>query len=245
MSRGVVERRRGRGLGFLNRPLDLGDFRLDPDHVRVLVGESGLELHQLLAQPHEPEHAGVGGGGRPSHRAGQGDPGTGGCRHLGELPAKAFPPLEGAALVVAVQAELGVQALERREVDFHLLGQLADVTFLELADLLLLLVEPGLDLVELDPQEVRGARRLPLANLEVLLDVEGGEGVRDLGDRLGIAASIADGEGDRRLPLLAPLLGAAQLELNVAPHPLDQLLGADTLLQVRVEAEPGDELLEA
>src|SRR5262249_53734593 len=168
-----------------------------------------------------------------------------GRRHVGEQPEGRLAPLEGPRLVVAVQPELGVEALESGQVDFELLGQLADVELLELTHLPFLLVQSGLDLIELDLQEVRGPRGLSLADLEVLLDVEGGEGVRDLGHRLRVAPAVADGEGDGHPTPLAPLVGPSQLELDVATHPLDDLLGADALLKIGVEAEPADELLEA
>ena len=191
------------------------------------------ELGELEPKPRQPLLGGL----RRARRARHG------ARHrIVDLARDRVALGHRAAHVVAVQPELGVQPLQGGEVDLDLLRQLPRVALLELADLPLLLVEAALHLGELDLQELGGARRLLLADLEVLLDVEGGEGIRHQGDVLGVAAPVADREGDGLLPLAR--LGALELEPDVPPHPLDDLFGRGLVPEVWIEREPVDQALQ-
>ena len=115
---------------------------------------------------------------------------------------------------------------------------------LERADPLFLRVEPALGLVELGLEELGGVRRLPLADLQVLLDIEGRERVGDLCHRVRIPPTEAHRERDGGAP--SPRrLHSLELDLNIAPRLLDRrLTKARPPPQVRVEVEALDEGLE-
>src|SRR5207253_7220964 len=163
---------------------------------------------------------------------------------LRELTGQRQPPLRRAGLVVGVQAKLRVQPLEGAKVGLQLLGQFAEVTALELADPLLLLVEAALRLAELDLEELRGARGLPLARFEIFLDVERRERVGDDGDRAGVTALVTDREGHGRLAL-ASRLDALEVQLRVRAHPRDDVLERDSRPEIRVEPEPVDQVFQS
>ena len=91
---------------------------------------------------------------------------------LGDLAGKGLPPLHRAGPVVAVQPELRVERLQGGQVRLYLLGKLAQVALPELAHAALLLVQPLLRRDKLRLEEFGGAGGLPLAGLQVLLDVE-------------------------------------------------------------------------
>ena len=114
---------------------------------------------------------------------------------------------------------------------------------LELAHALLLIVEPLLRVLELDLEEFRGAGRLALARLQVLLDVQGREGVRDDRDRARIAPLVTDREGHRGIAPAARL-DALELQLDVLPHAPDDLFAGDVVPQIAVEGEAVDQGLQ-
>ena len=106
----------GRGCGEL--ALQVGDLRPGPDHVRVLVAVARGELGEL-----EPE---------PRPAAARRAPGPAGTPGTVSGPpscdlARAASRCASRGYVVAVDPELGVEPLERGEVDVDLLGQLARV----------------------------------------------------------------------------------------------------------------------
>ena len=137
-----------------------------------------------------------------------------------------------------------MQPLEGGEVGLHLLGQLTHVAPLERAHPLLLLVEPLLRLPELDLEKLGGAGGLALTGLQVLLDVEGREGVRDERDRARVTSLVADREGHRGLARTLHL-DALELQLDVPAHALDDLFGRDAFPQIGVEAEAVDQGFES
>ena len=114
----------------------------------------------------------------------------------GELPREDLAPFERAILVVAVQPELGGDSLEHRQVRIHVLRSLAEVAPLERADARLLVLEPLLHVLELLPEEGRGAGGLLLAHPDVLGQVEGRQRVRQRGDRFGVPPRVAHGKGN-------------------------------------------------
>src|SRR5439155_9178308 len=139
-----------------------------------------------------------------------------------------------------VQAKLRVEPFEGGEVGLHLLGQLAQVAPLELAPPWLMNVEPLLRYLELDLEKLRGAGRLTPTRLQVLLDVEGREGIGDERDRGRLIALITDREGHRGLALTSGL-DPLELELDVPAHALDDFLGWCLRPQIGVEGEAGDQ----
>ena len=138
-------------------------------------------------------------------------------------PAHRGPPLQGDDLVVVVEGELGVEALEHREVRGDLLGQLAHVAPLEFVGPLVLLVEPALRVLDLALDVLEGLRRPPLADGGVFRHVEGRQLVGHPRDRLGIGAAEAHGEGDGR-PALLDGVDALQIDPDVAPQTHHALL---------------------
>src|SRR5207245_4593319 len=83
-------------------------------------------------------------------------------------------------LVRAVQLELALESLDGGHVHRHLLGEFAGVASPEVPKPRLLLVEPLPRFLELDLQELGRLRRLPLADLRILLDVNGHQSDGDL-----------------------------------------------------------------
>ncbi len=218
----------GLRLGVGHVLLEALDLVLDPDDVRPQIGVLHPERDQLLLQPGQADLVGLG----PA-RVDLG---------LGELARDGVPPLGQPDLVVVVDPQLRVQRVERGQVALQLLGQLAQVPALELAHAGFLLVEPALGVVELHLEELGGAGGLPLAGLQVLLDVERGQRVRDDRDRLRISPAIGEGERGGHAPAIG--VGSAQLEADVPAHPVDRLLARARPLQIGVEAHPGDQGLE-
>src|SRR5437667_259058 len=229
-------------ISALERELERADLRGQQDDVRVFVAEPGTELCQLLLRLGQARLDGLGPGGGPARPADRGGEGRGGEERFGfrQLIRQRLASFRASRLIVGVQAELRVEPFEGAEIRLHLLGQLTDVAPLELALALLLLVEPLLRFRELRLEKLRGARGLALTGLQVLLDIEGREGVRHERDRGRIAPLVTDREGHRGLALAARLR-ALELEPNVLAHPLDDIFGCDALPQIGVEAEAADQ----
>src|SRR6185436_18681946 len=91
---------------------------------------------------------------------------------IDHLASQGLPSFERPGLAVIVEAELSVEALEGGEVHLVLLRQLAYESLLELADVLLVLIQLCLDLFQLDAEELGRPARLALADPQVLLDEE-------------------------------------------------------------------------
>ena len=106
------------------------------------------------------------------------------------------PLLDDADLLLAVQLELCVQPLERRQVDADLLGQLAGVAVGERPHRAVMLIEVRFGLGELLAEEVGGPDGFLRAHLLVLLHVERGDRVGDVSDLLAGIARVAEGERD-------------------------------------------------
>src|SRR3989449_3293922 len=136
-----------------------------------------------------------------------------------------------------------MQPFEAREIGLHLLRQLAQVAPFELAHAVFQLVQPLLRLRELHLEKLRGAGRLALPDPQVLLDVEGRQGVRDKGNRARIAALITDREGYGGLAL-APYVDALQLQLDVIAHTHDDVFERDPFPRIGIEPEAVDQRLE-
>ena len=114
---------------------------------------------------------------------------------------------------------------------------------LELAHPLLLNVAPTLGFRELHLEELGGVRGLPLAVLQVALDVEGRERVGHLRDGARVAALVADGEGHGRLALPSRV-DTLEIKFDVGAHSRDDVLERDSLPQFGVEPEAVDQLFE-
>ena len=211
------------GLGVSDLALERGDLPRQQDDVRVLLAELSAEACQVLFQPGEAELRALRGGGWPTRH-----PGWGGEERFGlcQLARQRLPAFRGPCLSVGVQPNLRVQSFEGGEIGLHLLRQLTQIAALELAHPLLLIVEPLLRFLELDLEKLRGAGRLTLTCLQVLLDIEGRERVRNQRDRARLTPLVTDREGHRGLAC-ALQLDALELELDVPAHTLDDFLGWD------------------
>jgi len=152
-------------------------------------------------------------------------------------------PLQPPHQAVSAQLQLTIQSLDRGEVDRELLGQLPAVTAPKLPQPLLFLGEPLLHLLDLSLEQPRGPGRLALAHFGVLVDRQGREHVRDVGDHVTVAAAIAEREGNGRRTA-AGLLHALGLQPDVAPHPFDGGLDRRHGPDLGVEPELHDEGLE-
>src|SRR5258705_421846 len=156
---------------------------------------------------------------------------------VGQALGDELPPLAGPAVVLVGHRELLLQALERAEVGLALLGQLAHVLLFVGGDALLLLLELRARLAELPLQKLGGARGHLFAELDVLLDVEGGQLIGDVHRDPRIAGAVGDGEHHGARLAAAPALGISlDLELDVLAHPLDGLVHAEALPYARIEA---------
>ena len=232
----------GSGCGELT--LELGNFRRELDDIRVFLVEltPGLrQLFLLLGQPVRFPQLGR----RERHDGPVGAIGVGGRERfdLGQLGRERLTPLGGSRLTVGVLPKLSVESIQRLKVHVHLLRQLPEVSPLERADALLLVVEPLFRIAELDLQEFRGSSRLALPRLQVLVDVEAGERVRDERDRGRIVTLIGDGKGDGGLAQAAQLR-ALDLQPDIAAHPTDDVLERRLLPELDVQVEAVDQRLQ-
>ena len=231
-------RRVGRSLPFPHRSavrirlgqraLEGGDLRLHANDLWILVGEALAQLDQLHLEPRQPSRGAVGN----VRRA-----------HVAQLLHQRHPSLRCPEVPVAVQAHLIIQPHQDGEVRGDLLRELIAGALLEFPHPALLLVQLGLGRLELRPEELGRRRRLVLTDAQVLLDVEGRQRVGDLGHDLGVRATVAERERDRRAPHtgLADLPG---LELDIPSHSLDGRLRRHPS-QIAVEVEAGDQLFQA
>ena len=126
----------------------------------------------------------------------------------------------------------------------ELLRQLVGVAQRELAGLTFLVVQHALGLCQLSAQKLGRLGCLARAAAGVLFDVEPGQRVRHFRDALGVPAAVTHGEGDRGA---APrrLLDAFELQLDVAPHPLDNDFDRHDTSQLRVQTQAGDQVRQA
>src|SRR6185295_2904474 len=181
-------------------------------------------------------------GGRPrgSHSIGRTD------QRLGfrQLTRQRLLSIRSACLAIGVLPKLGVKPIQRGKIRIHLLRKLSQVPALETTYALLLLIQSGLRLIELDLQKFCGSGRLAFTRLRVLLVVEGRESVRDARHRLRVTSLVGDCERDGGLTQTAQL-GTLDLKLDVAAHPADDILKRNALAKFAVQAESIDQLLQA
>ena len=113
----------------------------------------------------------------------------------------------------------------------------------EFAGAALLGIEVFLDVVELRPKKLSGARRLACADIGVLVHVERSEDVGHARPRLRIATDIADRERDHRSARGDLRITASEIQVDVASHLLDDVVKRHAFLpQVRVQIELRDEI---
>ena len=128
------------------------------------------------------------------------EPGCPGGRvlHVGHLlHDEKLSVLQGAdAFLDALVLEL--RLLEDLDVGFALLGQRAHVAALVIGQCLALYLELLLRGLQLVGEKLRGSHGLLFAQLQVLLDKEGGELVGHDGHGAGVRADVTDGEVARR-----------------------------------------------
>ncbi len=140
--------------------------------------------------------------------------------------------------------ELGLESLQRGEVHSHLLGKLTGMARPEVSNPRFLRVHPILRFRELDPQKLGGLGRLLLADLRIFLDVQGGERIGDLRDRLRITPPVAEVERDGGTPARHLLRNLPELELDVASHLLDDRLRRHPVPQIRIQGETRDQIVQ-
>ena len=203
-----ARRLRGRLDGIRDVFLQSRDLVSEVHDVGILVAVTAPEIRELVGEPGDLFRSGVG-----ALRVGV---------HVDELALENRLLLAHPDLLLAAEHELGVQPLEGRQICIALLGELAQVTFLELAHLDLLRVDLLLDLVELAPQELRGAAGLALPGSKIFLNEIGRQRIGHGGGRVGIAGTVADGERDRG-GIWAPLLRSFHVDRDVSAHTLDEV----------------------
>ena len=139
----------------------------------------------------------------------------------GKRAGNALQPFADLHLIVEVQAQARIEALQRHHVDRNLFGKLP-------GSLLLESIEPGLLHIDRLPcalhlrlEEFRHLRRLTLAGLRVLVHIESGQRVGNRCRALRVETDVRDLQSDGGRP---SAIGPRKIDANVAPHPLHQRL---------------------
>src|SRR5262249_22971310 len=148
--------------------------------------------------------------------------------------------LSQTCLLLLIEHELCVEPLQSREVRGFLLRERSEIALFEVPDLAFLIVELLLHLVELILQKIGGTSRLPPAHPQILIDVAQCQIVRNRCDLLRVPSLVADGEGDNSA-LRDLRRVSSQLETNVLPHLLDDVVERETIPELGVEAESVDQ----